>query len=68
LEEVSPRLAAVAWLNPFSHAVELIRFALYLQFEPIALVVCVLALVIFFGLAIWGYDPGRGFWTRRVAE
>ncbi|PVE23606.1 multidrug ABC transporter permease [Microvirga sp. KLBC 81] len=68
LEEVSPALAAIAWLNPFSHAVELVRFALYLQFEPVAFAVCVLALVVFLGLAVWGYDPGRGFWARRVAE
>jgi len=68
LEEVSPTLAAMAWLNPFSHAVELIRFALYLQLEPMAFAICVLTLVVFFGLAVWGYDPGRGFWARRGAE
>ncbi|MBQ0824540.1 ABC transporter permease [Microvirga sp. HBU67558] len=68
LEEVSPILAAIAWLNPFSHAVELIRFALYLRFEPVALAVCIAALAVFFGLGVWGYDPGRGFWARRVAE
>jgi ABC-2 type transport system permease protein len=68
LEEVSPALAGCAWVNPFSHATELIRFALYLQVEPLALLVCTLSLVIFFGLAVWGYDPGRGFWARRAAE
>jgi ABC-2 type transport system permease protein len=68
LEEVSPVLAFLAWINPFSHAVELIRFALYLQVEPLALLVCTMSLVVFFGLAIWGYDPGRGFWARRVAD
>lgn len=68
LEEVSSVLAFIAWINPFSHAVELIRFALYLQVEPLALLVCTMSLAIFFGLAIWGYDPGRGFWARRVAD
>ncbi|KLK93635.1 multidrug ABC transporter permease [Microvirga vignae] len=68
LEEVSPMLAVIAWANPFSHAVEMIRFALYLQFEPVAFGMCSLALVVFFGLAVWGYDPGRGFWARRTAE
>jgi ABC-2 type transport system permease protein len=68
LEEVNPVLAAVAWLNPFSHAVELIRFALYLQFEPWALAVCMAAFLVFFGFAVWGYDPGRGFWARRAVE
>ncbi|MGO4573289.1 ABC transporter permease [Microvirga sp. 2TAF3] len=67
-DEVSPTLAVIAWANPFSHAVELIRFALYCQFDPVAFGVCVLALIVFFGLAIWGYDPGRGLWARRVTE
>jgi ABC-2 type transport system permease protein len=68
LEEVSPILAIVAWLNPFFHAVELIRFALYLQLEPAAFAICALAFFFFFGLAVWGYDPGRGFWARRAPE
>jgi ABC-2 type transport system permease protein len=68
LEEVSPVVAAIAWANPFSHAVELIRFALYLRFDPVALVVCLLSFITFLGLALWGYDPGRGFWARRTAE
>lgn len=68
LDEVSPTLATIAWLNPFSHAVELIRFALYTRFEPVAFGVCILALIAFFGLAVWGYDPGRGFWARRATE
>ena len=68
LEEVSPVVAALAWMNPFSHAVELIRFALYLRLEPVALVVCSLAFIAFFVLALWGYDPGRGFWARRTAD
>jgi ABC-2 type transport system permease protein len=68
LEEVSPVVAGLAWMNPFSHAVELIRFALYLRLEPVALVVCSLASIAFFVLALWGYDPGRGFWARRTAE
>jgi len=68
LEEVSPVLAALAWMNPFSHAVELIRFALYLKLEPVALLVCLTVLIVAFALAIWGYDPGRGFWARRAVE
>ncbi|MXQ12375.1 ABC transporter permease [Microvirga makkahensis] len=68
LDEVSPTLAAIAWANPFSHAVELIRFALYLQFEPMAFAICALASAVFFGFAVWGYDPGQGFWARRAPE
>jgi ABC-2 type transport system permease protein len=65
LEEASPWLAWVAWLNPFSHAVELIRFALHLRLEPVALAVVVVGTVIFLALATLAYDPGRGFWARR---
>ncbi len=68
LEEVSPSLALIASLNPFTHAVELIRFALYLRVEPLALMVCALAFLGFLALAVLGYDPGRGFWARRGAE
>ncbi|HEX2554280.1 MAG TPA: ABC transporter permease [Microvirga sp.] len=67
LEEVSPPLALAARLNPFTHAVELVRFALYLRFEPLAFAVCLAALAGFLALAILGYDPGRGFWVRRGA-
>lgn len=68
LEEANPVLAAIAWANPFSHAVELIRFALYGEAEPLALAVCALAFLAFFVLAVLGYDPGRGFWARRTPE
>ena len=67
LEEVSPPLAWIARINPFTHALELIRFALYLQFEPTSFMVCLLAFVGFLGAATWGYDPGRGLWVRRAA-
>lgn len=59
------------WLcqvNPFTHAVELIRFALYLQIEPFSLAVVSAALAVFGALAVLGYDPRRGMMTRRVAN
>jgi ABC-2 type transport system permease protein len=52
--------------NPFTSAVELIRFALYGAFEPIAALAVVGATVLFFMLAVIGYDPQRGF-IRRTA-
>jgi ABC-2 type transport system permease protein len=67
MEEVSPPLALIAQANPFTHAVELIRFALYLQIEPISLAVCLGSFIVFLGAATWGYDPGRGLWARRAA-
>jgi ABC-2 type transport system permease protein len=50
--------------NPFSHAVELIRFALYGRFNGTALAVVALSLLAFFALAVWGYDPQRGLLRR----
>lgn len=66
--ESSPMLARIAGFNPFTHAVEAIRFALYLQAEPVSLVWLAGGLAVFFGLAVWGYDPSRGFLARRVME
>ncbi|MER8578854.1 ABC transporter permease [Mesorhizobium sp. M1423] len=65
LAEAGPVLATVAALNPFSYAVELIRFALYLRFEPVSCLVVLACLFVFFLAAAIGYDPGRGLWSRR---
>jgi len=66
LEDAEPWLAAVARLNPFTHAVELIRFALYLRLEPVALGVVAGCTILFLALATLAYDPGRGLWARRA--
>ena len=52
-----------AW-NPFTHAVELIRFALYLEWAPWSLLWVCVGFAGFFGLAVLGYDPAYGM-TRR---
>jgi len=62
----SAALYYVSLANPFTYAVELIRFALYGAFEPVAALVVTGAAVLFFLLAVIGYDPQRGF-IRRVA-
>jgi ABC-2 type transport system permease protein len=51
----------VAQFNPFTHAVEWIRFALYGKDPGMAPLVVVGTLAICFTLACWGYDPQRGF-------
>jgi len=66
LEEANWLLAMIAAANPLTHVIELIRFALYLQLEPVSLAVVACTLVVFFGLAVFGYDPGRGLWARRA--
>jgi ABC-2 type transport system permease protein len=67
LEDASPLLGALAQANPFSHAVELIRFALYGRLAPVALGVTLAAFAAFFGLAVWAYDPARGVRARDPA-
>ncbi len=54
-----------AW-NPFSHAVELIRFALYMQLNLQALGWVMLTFGVFLALALWGFDPARGIMTRKT--
>ena len=65
LEESAVR--AVHWLamvNPFTHGVELIRFAAYERFEPVAFLVVAGCAVAFYLAAVIGYDPQRGLVHR----
>jgi len=55
----------LARFNPFTHAVDLIRFALYGQFNGLALAVVAGTGLAFFAAAAWGYDPQRGMLKRR---
>lgn len=74
LRESSPLLATLAELNPFTHAIELIRFALYGQIGPqldgggidlTHLTVVVGCTVLFLGAAIFAYNPSKGLIARR---
>ncbi|MDX8351939.1 ABC transporter permease [Cognatiyoonia sp. IB215182] len=64
MAESSELLHDICALNPFTHAVELIRFALYLQFNGPALGWTVLAACVFTTAALWGYSP-EGTGIRR---
>ena len=68
VKEASLLLYYICEINPFTHAVELIRFALYGQLEPTSAVVLVAATAIFLTLAVYGYDPAKGLMARRAAE
>lgn len=57
-------LLKLAQANPFTHAVEAIRFAMYGQFNGTAWAVVLGCTAVFFLAALWGYDPQRG-WIRR---
>ena len=65
VKESSPWLAFVCELNPFTHAVELIRFAFYERMNHSALLVVIVAAAGFLGAAITAYDPSRGLLSRR---
>jgi ABC-2 type transport system permease protein len=69
MRESSLLLYRISAANPFTHAVELVRFALYGKFSPISLAVVVGCLFVFMVLAIWGYQPARGMEPQaRTAE
>ena len=65
LQESSPLLATLAKYNPFSQGVELIRFALYGQYNRYAFLYTLVTMLVFLALAIWGYNPSKGLMTRR---
>jgi ABC-2 type transport system permease protein len=56
-------LAAIAQANPFTYAVEMIRYALAGKVYLLGLGICGVGTLLFFLLALWGYDPQRG-WIR----
>jgi len=51
----------IARFNPFTHAVEWMRFALYGKDAGFSPYVVLGMLLLCFALASWGYDPQRGF-------
>jgi len=51
----------IARFNPFTHAVEWMRFALYGKDAGFSPYVVLGTLLVCFALASWGYDPQRGF-------
>ena len=61
MRESSLLLYQISAANPFSHAVELIRFALYGQLEPTALLLTCMWTALFLAGALYGYNPARGF-------
>ncbi|MFK7852557.1 MAG: ABC transporter permease [Granulosicoccus sp.] len=67
MRESSELLATICQWNPFTHAVEAIRFAFYGEFNPWAIVVVLLCTLAFFCLASWSYNPSRRFRANRTA-
>ncbi len=65
LQESSELLYTLAKYNPFSQAVELIRFALYQQFNQEAFIFTFISFLVFISLAILGYNPSKGMMKRK---
>jgi ABC-2 type transport system permease protein len=65
VKESSPLLYQICAINPFTHAVELIRFAFYGKVSLLALAVVVGCTIVFLAAAVYAYDPTRGFMSRR---
>ncbi len=65
VNESSPLLYYVCLANPFTHAVELVRFALYAKINWLSLGVVVGCTMVFMVGAILAYDPARGLIARR---
>lgn len=65
IQEASPLLHKICLANPFTYAVELVRFALYGQIDGRSLAVVVGCIVLFLGGAIYAYDPSKGLLNRR---
>ena len=68
MQQASLPIWYAAEANPFTHAVEMIRFALYDSFAPVSTLAVLGYLGLFMAAAIVGYDPGRGLLARRGGE
>jgi ABC-2 type transport system permease protein len=67
MRESSQVLYQICLVNPFTHAVELIRFALYVEINWMAAAIVAGAFLVALLAAIWGYNPSRGFQLRTAA-
>ncbi|MBV8566915.1 MAG: ABC transporter permease [Methylobacteriaceae bacterium] len=65
VKESSPLLYYVCEFNPFTHATEVIRFALYGEVTWSSLAVVCGCTIVFMVGAIIAYDPARGMLARR---
>ena len=68
MAESSTLLHDICAVNPFTHAVELIRFALYGQVNFLSLAVVSGCLIAFFAGAVFMYDPAKGLLMRRRGD
>lgn len=67
MKELSLLLYHICRINPFTHAVELVRFALYGQLSMLSLAVTAGCAVVFFAATVVMYDPAKGLWRGKRA-
>ena len=67
MKESSDVIYMICVLNPFTYVVESIRFALYMEANILAYSIVLVAFLLFFALAVLGYDPKMGALHRRAA-
>jgi ABC-2 type transport system permease protein len=65
IKESSLLLHTIAQYNPFSQAIELIRFSLYGQFNQYAFWLTLAAFFVFMFIAVLGYNPSKGMMVRK---
>ena len=65
IAESSTALHRICASNPFTHAVEAIRFALYGRIDGESLAVLLAFMAVFFAIAVWGYSPDRPSFNAR---
>ncbi len=65
MRETSELIYRICGLNPFTYAVEAIRFALYLTVDVQAVLIILACGLAFFALAVFGYDPKKGMARHR---
>lgn len=68
IQESSPLLHKICQANPFTYAVELIRFAMYGQFHWTSFVVVTGCTLAFLAAAVLAYGPSRGLMSRKPAS
>jgi len=67
MRESSELLATICQFNPFTHAIEAIRFAFYGQLNIVSMSVLIGCTIVFFTTACWSYNPSRRFRAGRTA-
>jgi len=65
IKESSVPLYWICTFNPFTQAVELIRFALYGKFNMVAFAVVAITAIVFLAGAVIGYDPSQRLLARK---